>query len=270
MGIMVYMMPAMHALGLHLAGAEHAGLAAAASRWPTRSPISSSSCAASSCATCRSTSSPSASGRWRRSPWLRSRRRRGCSGEGWNDGVRQYASELTATPPSRSSRALATQHRFDAGLPRFARNDGAPVFRDPTLPRNRPYFRFIASASAAPNAPIVGALARSFGRGLSENFPLEPRGGGGLGLTRSLGRAPAFSALRIVSAMRLRVDVDLDDAHLHHVARLHHLVRVLDEAVGELRDDAPARPDARRCRRRRRTRRRWSPCLRAACPASGP
>ena len=44
--------------------------------------------------------------------------------------------------------------------------------------------------------------------------------------------APDF----MVSAMRLLRDVHLLDAHLDDVAGLHHLARVLDEAVGQLGD----------------------------------
>src|SRR5579872_787602 len=34
----------------------------------------------------------------------------------------------------------------------------------------------------------------------------------------------------------LALDVDLEDANLDHVARLHHLMRVFDKAISELRD----------------------------------
>ena len=51
---------------------------------------------------------------------------------------------------------------------------------------------------------------------------------------------------------------------------LHDLARILDEPVGAAATRAPGRPGARRCRRRRRSWRRWSPRLRAACPAADP
>ena len=133
-------------------------------------------------------------------------------------------------------------------------------------PAQRP---FIASSSAAPKLPVVVAAGSAFG------FAAPPFGAGpALPPPRASRSAPAWrrppASLRMERPMRLRGDVDLDHPHLHHVAGLHHLVRVLHEAVGELARRGRARPGARRCRRRRRRPRRWSPCPRAACRASGP
>ena len=112
-----------------------------------------------------------------------------------------------------------------------------------------------------------GGPAFVFGAGLPPGLAPRPEA---TGAPLSCGRASAAPAsLRMVRPIRLRGTSTSTHAHLHHVARLHHLVRVLHEAVGELARRAPARPDARRCRRRRRRPRRWSPCLPAACRASG-
>ncbi len=121
----------------------------------------------------------------------------------------------------------------------------------------------MASSSAAPSAPCGRRCLRA---------PVAP--GADPGGRRSRGRRTLRAAPRaapVVLAHRQRnalaLEVDLDHAHLDDVAGLHHLVRILDEPVGQLRTRAPGRPGARRCRRRRRRRRRWSPCLPAPCRA---
>ena len=113
------------------------------------------------------------------------------------------------------------------------------------------YLRFIASSRAAPKAPCDACcFCCGFGEALND-FASRPLAGAA---ERGAGSPPS---LRMVRPMRLRVTSTSTTRTLHHVAGLHHLVRVLDEAVGELARRARGRPGARRCRRRRRRRRRW-------------